>query len=74
LVAQHLRAWITYRRSGDQLFYWRTKAGREVDFMVYGPDSFTALEVKRSRQVHSGDLQGLKAFQADYPEAMVALL
>ena len=74
LVAQHLRAWIAYRRSGDQLFYWRTKAGREVDFVVYGPDSFTALEVKRSRQLHSGDLQGLKAFQADYPEARVALL
>ena len=45
-----------------------------MDFVVYGPDSFTALEVKRSRQVHSGDLQGLKAFQADYPEARVALL
>ena len=74
LVAQHLRAWMAYRCSGDQLFYWRTKAGREVDFVLYGPDSFTALEVKRSRQIHSRDLQGLKAFQADYPEATVALL
>ncbi len=45
-----------------------------MDFVVYGPDSFTALEVKRSRQVHAGDLQGLKAFRADYPEARVALL
>ena len=74
LVAQHLRAWIAYRGSVDQLFYWRTKAGREVDFVVYGSNSFAAMEIKRSRQVHPSDLQGLKAFQADYPEATVVLL
>jgi predicted AAA+ superfamily ATPase len=74
LVAQHLRAWLSYRNRGDRLFYWRTKSGREVDFVLYGPELFTALEVKRSEQVHSRDLQGLKAFQDDYPEADVALL
>ncbi|MFS6826041.1 ATP-binding protein [Cyanobium sp. ATX-6F1] len=46
LVAQHLRAWMAYRGSIDKLFYWRTKAGREVDFVVYGPESFAALEVE----------------------------
>jgi hypothetical protein len=34
----------------------------------------TGREVNRSRQVHPGDLQGLKAFQSDDPEATVALL
>ena len=52
-------------------FFWRTKAGREVDFVVHGSDTFAAPEVKRSRQVHPGDL---KAFQSDYPKATVAVL
>ncbi|MCP9820387.1 ATP-binding protein [Synechococcus sp. Cruz-9H2] len=74
LIAQHLRAWLAYRREGDRLFFWRTRAGREVDFVIYGPGTFVALEVKRSRQVSGRDLHGLRAFQADYPEASVALL
>jgi predicted AAA+ superfamily ATPase len=74
LVAQHLRAWIAYRGGRDSLSYWRTRAGREVDFVVYGPDTFVALEVKRSRNVDRRDLAGLKAFREDYPESRVALL
>ncbi len=74
LVAQHLRAWIAYRGGKDSLSYWRTRAGREVDFVVYGPDTFVALEVKRSRILHSRDLAGLRAFRDDYPESRVALL
>ncbi|MGB5135000.1 MAG: DUF4143 domain-containing protein [Prochlorococcaceae cyanobacterium] len=74
LVAQHLRAWIAYRGGTETLHYWRTRAGREVDFVVYGPGTFVALEVKRSRSVHRRDLAGLKAFREDYPESETALL
>ena len=48
LVAQHLRAWLAYRGGSDRLFYWRTRAGAEVDFVLYGPAQFTAIEVKHS--------------------------
>lgn len=74
LVAQHLRAWVAYRGLGEQLFYWRTKSGSEVDFVVYGPNTFAAWEVKRAARVHSTDLRALKAFRQDYPEAQLALL
>lgn len=74
LVAQHLRAWIAYRGSGAQLYYWRTKSGSEVDFVVYGTDVFQALEVKRSASVHSRDLRALRAFRQDYPVSSVNLL
>ncbi len=74
LVAQHLRAWTGYRANGGQLYYWRTKSGSEVDFVVYGPDVFAAIEVKRSGNVHSTDLRALRAFREDYPEASVCLL
>jgi uncharacterized protein len=74
LIAQHLRAWVSYRSVPAELSYWRTKSGSEVDFVVYGADVFVALEVKRSRHVHHTDLRALKAFKADYPEAQVCLL
>lgn len=74
LVAQHLRAWIAARGGTDQLHHWRTRAGSEVDFVVYGPGAFRAWEVKRSARVHSRDLRALKAFRDDYPEASATLL
>ena len=74
LVAQHLRAWIAYRNRGERLYFWRTKSGSEVDFVVYGNDCFFAWEVKRSTSAHSVDLRSLKSFRQDYPEAEVALL
>lgn len=74
LVAQHLRAWIAQRDAGERLYYWRTKSGSEVDFVVYGPDTFSAWEVKHAAKVHAVDLRALKTFREDYPEAQVAML
>ncbi|MDP2862418.1 MAG: ATP-binding protein [Desulfobacterales bacterium] len=74
LVAQHLKAWIDYRHPEARLFYWRTSAGSEVDFVVYGKDLFRAIEVKHADTVHPKDLHGLKAFGEDYPEAERTLL
>ena len=69
LVAQHLRAWAAYSRLNVDLFYWRTRAGTEVDFVVYGESGLQAFEVKNARKVHSTDLRTLRAFRDDYPEA-----
>jgi predicted AAA+ superfamily ATPase len=74
LVAQHLRAWIAYSRPDRSLHFWRTKSGLEVDFVVYGEDTFAAIEVKRSRKVSPPDIRPLQAFRTDYPEAKVCLL
>ncbi len=74
LVAQHLRAWNAYRGEPNRLHYWRTRGGAEVDFVIYGPDGFWAIEVKSSERVDRGDLRSLKTFHAEYPEAKVLLL
>ena len=74
LVAQHLRAWAAYSRHDVDLFYWRTRAGTEVDFVVYGESGLQAFEVKNHRKVHSTDLRALRAFREDYPEAETAVL
>ena len=74
LVAQHLRAWIAYSKGEKELYYWRTKAGLEVDFILYGEDTFLAIEVKRSKIVSSKDVRSLRAFREDYPQAQACLL
>ena len=74
LVAQHLRAWIAYRDADVRLYTWRTRAGAEVDFVLYGPDGFWAVEVKHTRRVRPEDLRGLRSFRDDYPEAEAILL
>jgi predicted AAA+ superfamily ATPase len=74
LVAQHLRAWIDYGSVDAALHFWRTRAGNEVDFVVYGRDAFSAIEVKNSASVRPEDLRGLRAFHEDYPAARRTLL
>ncbi len=74
LVAQHLQAWRAYSRKGSELFFWRTRSGVEVDFVVYGPNDFRAIEVKNSARVRPEDLRALRAFSSDYPACEALLL
>ena len=74
LVAEHLRTWIAYANTRDTLSYWRTRSGSEVDFVLYGESGLYALEVKNRSTLHPGDLNGLRAFAQDYPEATPILL
>ena len=74
LVYQHLRAYCDYSGYENALSYWRTSNGAEVDFVVYTPTDFTAIEVKHSDRVTRSDLEGLKLFGSDYPEATRVLL
>lgn len=69
LVFQELRAVNDYLECNYQLFFWRTKNGLEVDFVLYGPEGLIAIEVKRSAHVHSKSLRGLREFRKDYPPA-----
>ena len=74
LVAQHLRAWVAYSRRDADVHFWRTRAGAEVDFVVYGESGLQAFEVKNARKVHSADLRSLRTFRDDHPEAETAVL
>lgn len=74
LVAQHLRAWNDYSVEQHTLSFWRTRSGLEVDFIIYGPSTFLAIEVKNSKRVFSQDTRSLEAFLEDYPMAKAILL
>ncbi|MEI8301069.1 MAG: AAA family ATPase [Chlamydiota bacterium] len=74
LIAEHLRYWIDFQKEKSELFFWRTQAGLEVDFVVYGEKAFYAFEVKNNKVISSSDLRGLKEFKKDYPEASLAFI
>lgn len=74
LVFQHLRAWADYSEEEISLYFWRTKSGVEVDFILYGENCFFAFEVKNATSFSHSDLSGLREFKKDYPEAIPALL
>lgn len=74
LVCQHLRTRLEIDGVRDGLFFWRTGNGTEVDFVVYTPDRFEAIEVKNTDRVRPDDLRGLHAFLRDYPEASATLV
>lgn len=74
LVAQHLRTWCAYRNMPCQIHFWRTRAGLEVDFVLYGQETFHALEVKNTATIRPKTLNALRAFGQEYPEAETCLL
>jgi predicted AAA+ superfamily ATPase len=69
LIAQHLRSWVLGQKEKHSLSFWHTATKLEVDFVIYGPRGFWAIEVKRSPNLSPDDVRGLSAFQEEYPEA-----
>lgn len=69
IVAQHLHAWVHAQEEPHSLSFWRTSNKLEVDFVIYGPRGFWAIEVKRSSNLGPDDVRSLNAFKEDYPEA-----
>lgn len=74
LVCQHLKAWVDAQVENYELAFWRTRSKLEVDFVLYGPNTFLAIEVKHGEAIHPNDLRGLEAFKEDYPECTPILL
>lgn len=74
LFLQSLSAVNDYYECDYKIHFWRTMAGHEVDFVIYGPQGFHAFEIKRSSQVTSKSLKSLKYFGEEYPEAKLFLI
>lgn len=56
-IAMEIRAYLSYRRKRDELRFWRSTHGHEVDFLI-GRE--TAVEVKASQKITDRDFKGLK--------------
>lgn len=71
---QELLACNAYRHLGYTLYFWRSRSGLEVDFVLYGERGLHAFEVKLTTKVNRGDTKGLRAFLDDYPMAKAYLV
>jgi len=74
LFLQQARALNDYHDLGYRLHYWRTAAGDEVDFVLYGERGLRAFEVKMTQRIRSDDLHALLRFREDFPQARTHLL
>lgn len=59
-AASELRKLVQLSDARYQLYYWRTYAGREVDFIIELGEKVVAIEVKWSHKLDDIDLSGLK--------------
>ena len=59
-IFMELTAYINLYKKREDITYWRTKTGLEVDFVI--GDDHTAIEVKISQTVHKKELHDLIAF------------
>ena len=74
LILQHLKSWCDYSDGKVNCYFWRSRGGSEVDFVLYGDHHFHAVEVKNARLIHPKTLRSLKVFKHDYPESDAILL
>jgi predicted AAA+ superfamily ATPase len=61
-LGQELRAYLSYRRRDEELAFWRSTSGYEVDYLV---GDQVAIEVKATQRVSDRDLRGLLAIQEE---------
>ncbi len=69
LVLQEIAAQNDYGNYDYGIYYWRTRQGIEVDFILYGERGIKAIEVKHSDRVRREDFKGLRQFKKEHPEA-----
>ena len=74
LFLEQVRAVNDYKNLGYHLYYWRTAAGDEVDFVLYGERGLRVFELKMAQKVRPDDPHSLLRFREDFPEAKAYLL
>lgn len=66
-VIQEIKAYIGYNHINEELTYWRTYTGIEVDAII--GEARIAIEIKSAEEVLPRHLKGLKAFAEEYPNS-----
>ena len=72
LVVQELRAWLSYNEREEQMSYWRTHTGVEVDVVI--GDARVAIEIKSVEEVLPKHIKSLLSFSEDYPESRLMIV
>jgi hypothetical protein len=73
-IFHHLRALTRLMTPPGRLYFWRTRAGTEVDFILEHGRKLLAIEVKSTSHPRYADTAGMQAFLSEYPQASGGLL
>ncbi len=68
LALHDLLAWRDSRIDRAEVFYWRTAAGEEVDFVIEAGGRLLPIEVKSTTRPRLRDTANLRAFRSEYGE------
>ena len=66
IVLHDLLAWRDARLDAAEIFYWRTSAGDEVDFVIEARDRLLPIEVKATGRPRLRDITHLRRFRVEY--------
>lgn len=66
-VINEIYAYTKYNNDYNELSYWRTTSGHEVDAIL--GKARVAIEIKSSKEIHGHHLKGLRVFAGEYPDA-----
>lgn len=71
-ILQEIIAYIGYFRPQQNLSYWRTSSGYEVDAIIGNAE--VAIEIKSTDEVQSHHTKGLKAFSDEFPHCRLIIV
>ena len=71
-IVQELMAYKGYNHKEQELSYWHTYAGNEVDVVI--GDAEVAIEIKCSEEVKTKHMAGLRAFGEEHPDCRLLLV
>lgn len=71
-IIQEIKAYLSYSDSPENISYWRTYTGLEVDVIL--GDAKVAIEIKSATEVSSRHKKGLREFSQEHPEARLILV
>jgi len=74
LIYHHVRVLARLMTPPARLYFWRTRTGAEVDFILEHGRRLLAIEVKHTANPNYSDAAGLRSFLAEYPKASGGLL
>lgn len=72
LILSDLLAWRDGRLNRAEIFYWQTKTGEEVDFVIETGDKLLPIEVKSSTKPRLDDIKNLRTFCSEYGKQSIA--
>jgi len=74
LIYQHLRVLSELMTPKPRLYFWRTRTGQEVDFIVEQGNKVLAIEVKLAKNLRYEHTLGLRSFLDAHPKAQGGII